>query len=108
MAYSKCPKCDNTYFEVTENSPSKSNYKLLFVQCSKCGSVVGTMDYYNIGARISELEKKVDNISLSSTTSSINNNLNIVNHNIANLFNFVKAGFERLEGDKKQKPKDTE
>lgn len=108
MAYSKCPKCENTYFEVTENSPTKSNYKLLFVQCSKCGSVVGTMDYYNIGARISELEKKIDNISLSSSTSSINNNLNVVNHNIANLFNLVKAGFEKIEADKKQKPKDTE
>ncbi|HMK03805.1 MAG TPA: hypothetical protein VK489_06420 [Ferruginibacter sp.] len=107
MAYSKCPKCDNTYFEVTENAPTKSNYKLLFVQCSKCGSVVGTMDFYNIGTLIGELEKKVDNISLSSSTSSINNNLNIVNQNIANLFNYVKSGFDRIEGANKNK-KDTD
>ena len=103
MAYSKCPKCDNTYFEMIENSPNKSKYKLLFVQCSKCGSVVGTMEYFNIGAKISELEKKIDSISLNSSASSINNNLNIVNQNISNLFSFVKAGFDRIEGDKKDK-----
>lgn len=41
MAYSKCAKCDNTYFEVVENSPARSNYKLMFVQCSKCGTPIG-------------------------------------------------------------------
>jgi uncharacterized Zn finger protein len=63
MALSTCPKCNNHTFEIVENSPSKSAYKLLFVQCTSCGAVVGVMDYYNIGARINELEKKVDNIS---------------------------------------------
>jgi predicted nucleic-acid-binding Zn-ribbon protein len=92
MAYSKCPKCDNTRFEVKENSPTHSNFKLLFVQCSSCGTVVGTMDYYNIGARLSEIEKKIDQIKLSSSGSSaINSNLDVINTNIARLFNYVKS-----------------
>jgi|GEM_PF-541405 RNase P subunit RPR2 len=59
---STCSKCGNCLFEVTEQKPNNSNYKLLFVQCSSCGSVVGVMDYYNIGARTFELEKKLDKI----------------------------------------------
>jgi len=44
---------------MVENSPSKSNYKVMFIQCSKCGSVVGVMDYYNIGTLISKLADKL-------------------------------------------------
>lgn len=62
MASSKCSKCDNSYFEVVENSPRNSNYKLIFVQCSSCGSVVGTMDYYNIGTKLRDIEGKIDRI----------------------------------------------
>lgn len=91
MAYSKCPKCDHTHFEVKENSPTHSNFKLLFVQCSSCGTVVGTMDYYNIGTRLTELEKKIDEIRYSSYSSnSVISNLDVINTNIVRLFNYVK------------------
>lgn len=87
--------CDSTRFEVKENSPTRSNYKLLFVQCSSCGAVVGTMDYYNIGARLSELEKKIDEIKYSSSAvASVNSNLDIINNNISKLFNYVKSKLE--------------
>jgi ssDNA-binding Zn-finger/Zn-ribbon topoisomerase 1 len=49
MATSTCPKCNSTRFEVKENSPSGSNYRLAFVQCSSCGCVVGVLDFVNIG-----------------------------------------------------------
>lgn len=62
MASSTCPKCNSTSFEVMENTPRDSNYILLFVQCRSCGCVVGTMDYYNIGAKIQGLEKELDTI----------------------------------------------
>lgn len=95
MAYSKCPKCDSTRFEVKENSPAHSNFKLLFVQCSSCGAVVGTMDYFNIGARLSELEKKVDELKSSTySSSSVNTNLDVINNNIARLFNYMKSKFD--------------
>jgi hypothetical protein len=94
MAYSKCPKCDNGYFEVTENSPSKSNFKLLFVQCSSCGSVVGTMDYWNIGTLVKELEKKVG---FGTSTSNINSNLDVINQNIARLFQQIQFTNNKLK-----------
>lgn len=93
MAYSKCPKCENGYFEVTENSPAKSNFKLLFVQCSRCGSVVGTMDYWNIGTLIKELERK---IGFGSSTSNINSNLDVINQNIARLFQHIQFTNNKL------------
>jgi len=84
MAYSKCSNCGSSSFEIVQNSPSKSNYKLTFVQCSSCGAVVGVMDYYNIGSRISDLEKKVDSLS------SLHSELSVINQNIANLFQLIR------------------
>ena len=83
MAFSKCPKCENPYFEVKENIPNSSNYKLMFVQCAKCGSVAGVLDYYNIGTLVKELEKKIGrNYDLDA----LNSNLGTINQNIINLF----------------------
>ena len=60
MAQSTCPKCDNHYFEVVENTPRNSNFKLFFVQCTKCGAVVGTQEYAHIGNLIMKLAKKLN------------------------------------------------
>lgn len=64
MATSTCPKCSNHSFEVAEQTPKGSNFKLLFVQCSSCGAVVRVMDYFNIGGLLHTLAKKL-NINLS-------------------------------------------
>ena len=57
MAYSTCPKCTNSRFEIVENEPTGSNFKLMFVQCNSCGAVVGVTDYYNVGALLQEIKK---------------------------------------------------
>jgi len=59
MAYSKCIKCDGTYFEMVEKEPQKSAYKVMFIQCSSCGGVVGVMDYFNIGTLLQKILKKL-------------------------------------------------
>ncbi len=97
MARSKCPKCDNTKFELIENSPFNSKYKLLFVQCNSCGSVVGSMDYDNIGTAINILEKKVDTLSANSVTI---NDLNVINVNLGKLFALVKNEFAEIKAKK--------
>jgi predicted nucleic-acid-binding Zn-ribbon protein len=56
---STCVKCGNTSFEVKEVSPNGSNFKLIFVQCASCGGVVGVTEYFNIGAKIEALAKKL-------------------------------------------------
>lgn len=50
MAISTCVKCNNSFFDLKQAEPSGSAYKLFFVQCSKCGGVVGIQEYYNNGA----------------------------------------------------------
>jgi hypothetical protein len=59
MAISTCTKCGGHLFEIRENEPRGSRFKLMFVQCSSCGGVVGVIDYYNIGAEIQEIKKKL-------------------------------------------------
>ena len=62
MAISACPKCDNTFFELAENSPIGSNFKFMFIQCNSCGAVVGVTDYYNIGETLTEIKQRLDMI----------------------------------------------
>jgi len=59
MATSTCVKCGSGTFETVEHTPKKSAFKLIFIQCSSCGGVVGVIDFYNIGDRLTELGKKL-------------------------------------------------
>jgi hypothetical protein len=60
MAFlSTCVKCGNTSFETKEAEPQGSHYKVVFVQCTKCGGVVGVMDFFNIGSLLQTLAKKL-------------------------------------------------
>jgi len=64
MALSTCIKCGGTSFEVVEKEPRHSAFKLMFVQCSSCGGVVGVIEYENIGARLDNQDaalKKIAN-----------------------------------------------
>jgi uncharacterized Zn finger protein len=56
---SKCPKCEHSNFEVVNELPVNSNYELIFVRCVNCHTVVGTIDYYNVGALIKKLAIKL-------------------------------------------------
>jgi predicted nucleic acid-binding Zn-ribbon protein len=56
MAMSTCMKCGNHTFEMVEREPRGSRFKLMFVQCTMCGGVVGVMDYYNIGAQTEQIK----------------------------------------------------
>jgi len=62
MAYSKCPHCQNSSFELKEVSPSKSNFKLHFVQCSSCGAPLGTIEYMNIGSLLAKQNEAIKRI----------------------------------------------
>lgn len=57
MAMSTCIKCGGHSFEVVEKEPTKASFKMMFVQCSGCGGVVGVTEFYNIGALIHKLAK---------------------------------------------------
>jgi len=59
MAVSACPKCGNHTFEVVPNAPANSDFILKFVQCSSCGSVVGTHENLLITSMILDLAQKL-------------------------------------------------
>lgn len=58
MAVSTCIKCsEEDQFEVVvKDSIPGANYKIAFVQCARCGGVVGVLDYYIISQRIGDTE----------------------------------------------------
>lgn len=56
---STCVKCGGTSFETKEVEPRNSRYKLIFVQCSSCGGVVGVTEFFNIGSMLQTLAKKM-------------------------------------------------
>ena len=41
---SKCPSCQKTGFEISTESLSHSNFKVAFVRCTSCKTVVGTLE----------------------------------------------------------------
>ncbi len=60
MAMSTCVKCNSTSFEIREVTPQDSNFRYNFIQCTKCGGVVGVVDFYNIGSLIHGLADKLN------------------------------------------------
>jgi len=85
---SKCPKCDNVYFEIVTETPRDSNFKLIFVRCTMCKAVVGTMDFENIGYTVNMLQKSVNQLQNSLMT--INTNQKIVFSKIDELLRISK------------------
>lgn len=59
MASSKCIKCDNTTFEMKEGKIAGSAFRMMFVQCSRCGGVVGVTEFTNTGAMLQNIAKKL-------------------------------------------------
>lgn len=60
MLRSKCPKCEGNRFESVIEIPDNSNFKLQFIRCWSCKTVVGTQEYYNIGTLLYKLAKKLN------------------------------------------------
>jgi len=69
MAASNCPKCSSESFELVGIVPDGSKFRLLAVQCSSCGSVVGVMDARNIGAMLMEQQAAIKMIASASGVS---------------------------------------
>lgn len=59
MAMPTCVKCGSYSFEKKEGTLKSSDSVICFVQCCKCGSVVGVMDPHDIGAELQLIKKKL-------------------------------------------------
>lgn len=65
MALPRCPKCENQSFEMVGGEPGNWRFKIMFVQCTSCKTVVGTMDYFNLSTLIHELNERISHIETS-------------------------------------------
>lgn len=59
---SKCPRCENTSFELEQAKLSSTHLSYYFAQCSKCKTVVGVIEHQHSGDVISQLNNKIDNL----------------------------------------------
>ncbi|MHB8124437.1 MAG: hypothetical protein ACYDEJ_02130 [Desulfitobacteriaceae bacterium] len=58
MAQSICSKCNSQRFEVVHaNNLEGSKRAVLFVQCAECGTVVGVLDFLNIGVQANQVKE---------------------------------------------------
>lgn len=60
VSTSKCPHCQKTGFEAITEEPKGSNFKVIFVRCQWCKTVVGTLEYFNCGSLIYKLADKLN------------------------------------------------
>jgi uncharacterized Zn finger protein len=60
---SKCPSCSSTSFELKEETPINSDFKLMFVRCTSCKTAIGVLEYFNTSYLVQKLAEKL-NISL--------------------------------------------
>lgn len=60
MAQSTCGKCGKHNFEIKENTPENSGFKLLFVQCKSCGVPISTISFINTNTQIDGLSKQIN------------------------------------------------
>jgi hypothetical protein len=56
---SKCPQCKATSFEIAEETPTHSAWKLYFVRCSFCKTAIGVIEYYNSGSLLHKIMDKL-------------------------------------------------
>ena len=82
---SKCAHCGSFSWELHTESPIGSNFKINFVRCNICKIPVGTMEFFNLHSSIEVLQKKVE--VLEQTMSSTSHVLTIINENVRRLFN---------------------
>jgi hypothetical protein len=55
----KCGSCGGHLFRLQEVSPSGSNFKYQFIQCSVCGVPVTAVEWMNIGAVLEGIEERL-------------------------------------------------
>ena len=59
MALSHCMKCGNYKFELADSHLKQHGSKVVFVQCSTCGCVVGALELRAAEKWLEEQEKQI-------------------------------------------------
>jgi ribosomal protein L37E len=63
MATSTCAKCGHTSFEIAESAISGLRFKRDFLQCGRCGGVIGVIEADNLNGRLDAIEERLKELS---------------------------------------------
>ena len=55
MATSSCSKCSSTVFEKKQHVLAGSDFRVDFVQCAACGTVVGVMSFHDTHSLLDQI-----------------------------------------------------
>lgn len=58
----RCPKCENSLFELAEDAPANSAWKLQYIRCSTCNTFLAALPYNNTNILIEKLQEDIDKI----------------------------------------------
>lgn len=78
---SKCGHCGGFMWELSQEAPSGSAFKVNFIRCSMCKVPVGVLPFYDIHSKLETMEKQ--NKTLGET---ITYSLRVIDDNIRRLF----------------------
>jgi hypothetical protein len=53
----KCPKCENTTFEMVIDTPKGCLYKMNYIRCISCKTFLQATDYYDVNDTLNEIKK---------------------------------------------------
>lgn len=55
----KCPKCENTSFEMVIDTPKGSRYKMNYIRCISCRTFLQATDYYDVNDTLNEIKERL-------------------------------------------------
>lgn len=58
----KCPKCEKTDFELAEDTPLDSKYKMFYIRCFHCKTFLQATPYIDTTLTLSILEVGINKI----------------------------------------------
>lgn len=58
----KCPKCEKSNFELVEDYPTGSNWKMMYIRCSSCKSFLQALYMDNVTIQVENLQEDMKKI----------------------------------------------
>lgn len=80
MLMSKCGHCGGFRWELHEESPTGSIFKVNFIRCAACKVPIGVTDYYDTHSKVDRVEKLVKTLG-----DSVTGMLQVIDTNIRRL-----------------------
>lgn len=86
---SKCGSCGGTIWELSEEEPRNSKYKMWFVRCFACKVPIEATDYIYVPNQVDELQRR-----LKSLEDSTNRYLGTIDENVRRLFDLIRRSLK--------------